>query len=63
MHGDAPMCDTLTVTPTASSEARESSGSIAAIAAAILATNDEALAGRIKAFRAAQTASVAERPA
>ena len=33
------------------------------LAAAILATNDEALAGRIKAFRAAQTASVAERPA
>ena len=33
------------------------------LAAAILATNDEALAGRIKAFRAAQSASVAERPA
>ena len=33
------------------------------LAAAILATNDEALAGRIKEFRAAQTASVAERPA
>jgi 5-(carboxyamino)imidazole ribonucleotide mutase len=33
------------------------------LAAAILATNNEALAGRIKAFRAAQTASVAERPA
>ncbi len=33
------------------------------LAAAILATNDEALAGRIKQFRAAQSASVAERPA
>ena len=33
------------------------------LAAAILATNDDALAGRIKAFRAAQSASVAERPA
>ena len=33
------------------------------LAAAILATNDEALAGRIKEFRAAQSASVAERPA
>lgn len=33
------------------------------LAAAILATNDDALAGRIKEFRAAQSASVAERPA
>jgi 5-(carboxyamino)imidazole ribonucleotide mutase len=33
------------------------------LAAAILATTDEALAGRLKAFRAAQTESVAERPA
>ena len=33
------------------------------LAAAILATNDDALAGRIKAFRTAQSASVAERPA
>ena len=33
------------------------------LAAAILATNDDALAGRIKAFRAAQSASGAERPA
>ncbi len=33
------------------------------LAAANLATNDDALAGRIKAFRAAQSASVAERPA
>ena len=33
------------------------------LAAAILATNDEALAGRMKQFRAAQSASVAERPA
>ena len=33
------------------------------LAAAILATNDPALAERLKAFRAAQTASVAERPA
>ncbi|EJL35135.1 phosphoribosylaminoimidazole carboxylase, PurE protein [Novosphingobium sp. AP12] len=33
------------------------------LAAAILATSDEALAGRLKDFRAAQTASVAERPA
>lgn len=33
------------------------------LAAAILATNDDVLAGRIKAFRAAQSASVAERPA
>ena len=33
------------------------------LAAAILATNDEALTGRIKEFRAAQSASVAERPA
>ena len=32
------------------------------LAAAILATADPALAGRIKAFRAAQTESVAERP-
>jgi 5-(carboxyamino)imidazole ribonucleotide mutase len=32
------------------------------LAAAILATSDEALAGRLKDFRAAQTASVAERP-
>jgi 5-(carboxyamino)imidazole ribonucleotide mutase len=32
------------------------------LAAAILATSDPALAGRIKAFRAAQTESVAERP-
>ena len=33
------------------------------LAAAILATNDEALTERIKEFRAAQSASVAERPA
>jgi 5-(carboxyamino)imidazole ribonucleotide mutase len=33
------------------------------LAAAILATSDEALAGRLKDFRSAQTASVAERPA
>ena len=33
------------------------------LAAAILATNDPALTERIKAFRAAQTESVAERPA
>ncbi|MGE8142506.1 5-(carboxyamino)imidazole ribonucleotide mutase [Novosphingobium sp. NPDC080210] len=33
------------------------------LAAAILATNDDALAERIKQFRAAQSASVAERPA
>jgi 5-(carboxyamino)imidazole ribonucleotide mutase len=33
------------------------------LAAAILATNDPALAGRLKAYREAQTASVAERPA
>ncbi|MFM5907063.1 MAG: 5-(carboxyamino)imidazole ribonucleotide mutase [Novosphingobium sp.] len=33
------------------------------LAAAILATNDPALAERLKAFRAAQTESVAERPA
>jgi 5-(carboxyamino)imidazole ribonucleotide mutase len=33
------------------------------LAAAILATGDEALAARLKAFRAAQTASVAEKPA
>ena len=33
------------------------------LAAAILATADEALAARLKAFRAAQTAGVAERPA
>ena len=33
------------------------------LAAAILAITDEALAGRLKAFRAQQTASVAERPA
>jgi 5-(carboxyamino)imidazole ribonucleotide mutase len=33
------------------------------LAAAILATSDEVLAVRLKAFRAAQTASVAERPA
>jgi 5-(carboxyamino)imidazole ribonucleotide mutase len=33
------------------------------LAAAILATNDPALAGRLKAYRAAQTAAVAERPA
>ena len=33
------------------------------LAAAIRAPNDDALAGRIKAFRAAQSASVAERPA
>ncbi|WP_159979931.1 MULTISPECIES: 5-(carboxyamino)imidazole ribonucleotide mutase [unclassified Novosphingobium] len=33
------------------------------LAAAILATSDEALAERLKAFRTAQTASVAERPA
>ena len=32
------------------------------LAAAILATSDEALAGRLKAFRSEQTASVAERP-
>ncbi len=32
------------------------------LAAAILATSDEALAGRLQAFRAEQTASVAERP-
>jgi 5-(carboxyamino)imidazole ribonucleotide mutase len=32
------------------------------LAAAILATNDPALAGRLKAYRAAQTAAVAERP-
>lgn len=32
------------------------------LAAAILATSDDALAERLKAFRAAQTASVAERP-
>ena len=32
------------------------------LAAAILATSDEALAERLKAFRAAQTAAVAERP-
>jgi 5-(carboxyamino)imidazole ribonucleotide mutase len=32
------------------------------LAAAILATNDPALAGRLKAYRKAQTASVAERP-
>ena len=32
------------------------------LAAAILATNDPALAERLKAYRAAQTASVAERP-
>jgi len=32
------------------------------LAAAILATSDEELAGRLKAFRAEQTASVAERP-
>jgi 5-(carboxyamino)imidazole ribonucleotide mutase len=32
------------------------------LAAAILATSDEALAERLKAYRAAQTASVAERP-
>lgn len=32
------------------------------LAAAILATSDEALAGRLKAWRAAQTAGVAERP-
>ena len=32
------------------------------LAAAILATGDEALAGRLKDHRAAQTASVAERP-
>jgi 5-(carboxyamino)imidazole ribonucleotide mutase len=32
------------------------------LAAAILATSDEALAGRLKAFRAEQTAGVAERP-
>ncbi|AXB75223.1 5-(carboxyamino)imidazole ribonucleotide mutase [Novosphingobium sp. P6W] len=32
------------------------------LAAAILATSDEALAERLKAFRSAQTASVAERP-
>jgi 5-(carboxyamino)imidazole ribonucleotide mutase len=33
------------------------------LAAAILATNDPALAERLKEYRAAQTASVAERPA
>ncbi len=33
------------------------------LAAAILATNDPALTSRIKAFRAAQSAGVAERPA
>jgi len=33
------------------------------LAAAILATSDRALAARLKAFREAQTASVAERPA
>ena len=33
------------------------------LAAAILATNDDALAERIKQFRAVQSASVAERPA
>jgi 5-(carboxyamino)imidazole ribonucleotide mutase len=33
------------------------------LAAAILATNDPALATRLKAYREAQTASVAERPA
>jgi 5-(carboxyamino)imidazole ribonucleotide mutase len=32
------------------------------LAAAILATSDEALAGRLKQFRAAQTESVAQRP-
>lgn len=32
------------------------------LAAAILATSDDALAGRLKHFRAAQTESVAERP-
>jgi 5-(carboxyamino)imidazole ribonucleotide mutase len=32
------------------------------LAAAILATSDEALAGRLKAYRAQQTESVAERP-
>ena len=32
------------------------------LAAAILATSDEALADRLKAYRAAQTAGVAERP-
>ena len=32
------------------------------LAAAILATSDEALAERLKAYRAAQTAAVAERP-
>lgn len=32
------------------------------LAAAILATSDEALAGRLKAFRTAQTESVAEKP-
>ncbi|EZP82114.1 N5-carboxyaminoimidazole ribonucleotide mutase [Novosphingobium resinovorum] len=32
------------------------------LAAAILATSDEALAGRLKDFRAAQTAGVAEKP-
>jgi 5-(carboxyamino)imidazole ribonucleotide mutase len=32
------------------------------LAAAILATNDASLAGRLKAWREAQTASVAERP-
>ena len=34
----------------------------ALLAAAILATNDEALAGRLDAFRAKQTAAVAESP-
>ncbi len=33
------------------------------LAAAVLATHDEALAERLKAYRAAQTQSVAERPA
>ncbi|MCX7865293.1 MAG: 5-(carboxyamino)imidazole ribonucleotide mutase, partial [Novosphingobium sp.] len=33
------------------------------LAAAILALSDEALCERLKAFRAEQTASVAERPA
>jgi 5-(carboxyamino)imidazole ribonucleotide mutase len=32
------------------------------LAAAILATSDDALAGRLKAYRTAQTAAVAERP-
>ena len=35
---------------------------VGAYAAAILATSDAALAGRLRAFRAAQTDSVAERP-